>query len=409
MEKNNILNPMEYLQSVPVINVPNMLEITPAEHVGAIYYYLMPNGGNPVEVKVNTERNQWYADESVYGDDAASLGLYMMNAMGHSIAEEQIIGMLANGIASMDQKSTERIDCKSLPIIGPQCIAKPYGKHIGHVFLPGISFPVLKDHCIVVYKLKDRDQEDSKEARKYSDLIRKTDDLLSLPEEDKQAILNLFNVSIAMKNVNGGLQLYRDGCTHPEKASGYCLIGDEAIEKGETCYVFENIVDYLALMEMRHKNGTEKIMPPEHHLIINGSDNIKEAMEYLHKRCDYMKVVTLFPNDEEGRAMLATVKAATHQTAKDGSEPYTSLHCFSMSAKAAGRIDYAALEEDRKQLREKFASEIETYKEKHKTSVGKKNDDDVSKKNQRRTILFSSREGPSVADWAKKKTSGFKL
>lgn len=409
MDNTNFSKNMEYLQGVPVINVPNMLEITPAEHVGAIYYYLMPNGNKPTEIKVNTERNQWYADESAYGDDAASLGLYMMKAMGHRIADEQIIAMLANGIDSLDQKSTERIDCKSLPIIGPQCIAKPYGKHIGHVFVPGLSFPVLKDHCMVAYKLKNIDMEDSKEAQKYSDLIRKTDELLSLPEKDRQAILNLFNVSIAMKNVNGGMQLYRDGSTHPEKASGYCLIGDEAIEKGETCYVFENIVDYLALMEMRHKNGTEKIMPPEHHLVINGSDNIKEAMEYLHKRCDYMKVVTLFPNDEEGRAMLASVKAATHQTAKDGSEPYTSLHCFSMSAKAAGRIDYAALEADRKQQQEKYATEIEDYKQKHQVRSGKRNDDETSKINRRRTILFSSREGSSLADWAKKKTSGFKL
>lgn len=409
MDNTNISQDMEYLQGVPVISVPNALRVTPEDHVEGLYYYPIERDGKSTTIVVNTDRNQWYANDSAYGDDAASLALYFVRAMGHQLTDDHILSMFASEIAEQKQESTERITCQSLPILAPQCIAKPYGKHIGDVFIPGLSKPVLKEHCMVVYKLKDREMVDSKLARKYSDMIANTDDLTTLQQMDRQMIINLFSVSLAMKNVHGGFQLYRDGSSHPEKAAGYCLIGDDEVEKGETCYVFENIVDYLALMEMRYKNGTSAIMPPDHHLIINGKDNMDEAMDFLHTRCDFMRVVTLFPNDEEGRALFDSVKRATHQTARDGSEPYTSLHYFSMSAKAAGKVDAAAVAAERKQLEGKVAAEIAAYNKEHVATQKRKEDDETSKKNQKRTVTLPSPERHSLADRFKKNSSGFKM
>lgn len=369
---------LELLKKVPVLSVPNALKMIPHEHEGNIYYYNMKWNGEVHSIRVNTARQQWRAGKLYHGDDAASLVSFFCTAYGKSPMEAQFFGNIATLISKNLEKEApkQRIPFKPLPIHGRKWVAKRYDKAIIRPFHQGLCEAMLDKQCYVVYRANCPSGEEDKETIRLFNLIRDTKDLNELSQEDMEAINKNFSTAIALRNVNGGLQLYTGEFTYPEKSEGYCLFGGKEVEQGEKLYVYENIMDYLGLMEQRHANGTEAIMPPAHHLIINGDKNMAEALTYIHDYCDYLNVVCMFPNDKEGRALFEKVNYATRNTAEDASQRlYGNKHFFSLYAKAANIFDYADRDACQRELERLIDQQLEQRKAENKSSQTYKRED----------------------------------
>lgn len=364
---------LDYLRQAPVMSVTNLLRMQPLEHEGNIYYYDFHPFGRLATLCLNTARQQWYVDKQHHGDDASSLVLYIHRAVGHPYNDEELMADTAVGMAKRELKvkeSQQRIPFKSLPLYGRKWVAKPYGNAINTPFMQGLSKVVLMKQCYVVYRTACKADEEDSETLRLLSLIRDTKNLRKLPKESKQAISEHFATAIALRNVNGGLQLHTGEFSYPELREGYCLFGGKEVEKGETLYVYENVMDYLAMLERRHASGTGAIMPPAHHLIINGEDNLKEALAYIHDRCDYLNVVCLFPNDAEGHKLYEQVRQATLGTAEDASgRMYANEHFFSLYAKTANIFDEAHLRTCRDKMQRLINQEVGQHKKNSETDA----------------------------------------
>jgi len=340
------------LNDIPIMAVTNALRMTPCEHEGGIYYYDGEESGVDFKLCVNTTRRQWYADKGNHGDDAISLVSYLGKAgvaatTGGDLMESFAVQIARDIRHALD--TPQRIQFKPMPIRGRKWVAKPYARSINKPFIRGISAAVLEKYCHVVYRANCKAGEEDEETMRLYDLICNTKDLRQLTPGEKEAIRKKFTTAIALRNANGGLQLYTGEFSYPEKNGGYCLFGGDEVKPGEKLYIYENILDYLAMMEQWHKNSTEAIMQPSHHLIINGDENLADALDYIHERCDYLDVVCLFPNDRKGHSLFEKVHHATRDTAQDASQRmYISDRYFSLFAKNAAyfnhkeRTEYAA-------------------------------------------------------------------
>lgn len=395
-----------YLQSVPAISILNAYRLTPRDHVGGIYYY--PLGRKDPELKVNVERNQWYFNDNQHGDGATSLGIFLFRFVGSDASEDEIIPRLAGRVAKFSKQTMQHINCKPAPLVATEVVTKPFGMHIGGGFQPGISEEVLKAHCMVAYRVKDWHLENNPEVVRLRELMKRTDDLTSLSEEDRRSIFDNFTAYLAMKNVNGGLQLYHGGISYPIDKPGYCLTGDKDVKPGETCYVYENIADYLALMEMRHKNGTEKIMSPDHHLIINGEENMEAVLDLLHKRCDIMRVETIFPKDDEGRRLYARIREATNKMAVDGSDSYVRQNYFSLAAKVACLADPSLVEAASRKMEQDIAAAMDKYRKEHRDISQQESRQELSGNNHPLKIVLPSFTGKDSLSEAPDRRSGFR-
>ena len=403
---------LEVLKQVPVMSIPNIIRQVPYEHVGGIYYYHLFANGKPLSLVVNTSRNQWYADKDNHGDDAVSLAIFVGKSYSPKSTEQDLIDDYGKRIYDdlvRESEAGQRIPFKDLPIRSRKWVAKRYDLSFLNPFIKGLSIPVLKKHCYVVYRTRKEIDDDDARAEHYREILRTTKDLNQLPDEDKKAIGELFTTAIALRNVNGGLQVFDGETSFPLQQDGYCLFGGEEVEKGEKLFVYENIMDYLALMEMRHKNGTDAIMPPTHHIILNGDKNLAEALSYIHARCDFLDVVCMFPNDDVGHQLFKKVRHATRDTADDASQRlYVKDYFFSLSSKTAMRYDMPAYHADKKEIQKEIEKQLARTQTQGETQ-GKENAPDLSGKRKDRTILIPSPPKVRANDKTQESRSGFKL
>lgn len=412
MENEKFNECLDLLKKVPVLSIPNAMRMTPYDHEGGIYYYRSMLNGQQLEFCVNTSREQWRADDKHHGDDALSLIDYLGSPWGIEPMNEKIVTSFCTTILKdfkHDYETPQRIPCKELPILGRQWVAKRYDSAFNAPFVKGMSSKVLRRQCYVVYKAKDKPMEETKETMRLVGLIRDTKDLNTLPEEDKKAIREHFTTEIALRNVNDGLQLFNGEYSYPEKEAGYCLFGGKNVEQGEKLYVYENIMDYLAMMEQRHKNGTEYIMPPAHHIIINGEQNLAEALVYIHDHCDFLNVVCMFPNDDKGRELFEKVSHVTRNTAEDASQLYVDNHFYSLYGKTAIIFDEAEYDAYKKSVEKEIDTKGEQYRKEHNLSDKDTNEQKVSRKENERKLTLPSAPKVSFIEKVKNKTRGFKM
>lgn len=103
-------------------------------------------------------------------------------------------------------------------------------------------------------------------------------------------------------------------------------IGDEGIStvgqrrKDQTCMVYENMLDFLTLMESVIRNNVYPIMARRYHIILNGKRGLAEACEYLKSNPDFLEVRCFMPQNEFGQTAFAAINDAVKGTAVDRSE-----------------------------------------------------------------------------------------
>ena len=103
-------------------------------------------------------------------------------------------------------------------------------------------------------------------------------------------------------------------------------IGDDGIStvgqrrKDQTCMVYENMLDFLTLMESVIRNNVYPIMARRYHIILNGKRGLAEACEYLKSNPDFLEVRCFMPQNEFGQTAFAAINDAVKGTAVDRSE-----------------------------------------------------------------------------------------
>ena len=103
-------------------------------------------------------------------------------------------------------------------------------------------------------------------------------------------------------------------------------IGDTRIStvgqrrKDQICMVYENLLNFLTLMESVICNNVYPIMARRYHIILNGKRGLAEACEYLKSNHDFLEVRCFMPQNEFGQTAVAAIHDAVKGTAVDRSE-----------------------------------------------------------------------------------------
>ncbi len=136
---------------------------------------------------------------------------------------------------------------------------------------------------------------------------------LLLPGSNKQVS------QLAFPTDNGYYMLFDGKTFRPLHDKSISTIGDH--RQFQVCNVFENWLDYLAFQERRHQTGQYQLAQ-DYFLIINGKENLKQAMDFLRTNPDFTEVRSFMPHTEEGRFLTREISQATQGTAIDCSRYY---------------------------------------------------------------------------------------
>ncbi len=92
--------------------------------------------------------------------------------------------------------------------------------------------------------------------------------------------------------------------------------------KDQICMVYENPLDFMALMESVERNGVYPVIARRYHIILNGRKGIREACEYLKANPDFLEVRCFMPATEVGTRLLSVINDAVKGTAINRSDLY---------------------------------------------------------------------------------------
>lgn len=198
---------------------------------------------------------------------------------------------------------------------------------------------------------------------------------------------------LAFQCDNNEYYVFKDGCFRPVSEGGIRTQGTR--QKDQNCYVYENPMDFLAMMELRRQNRSYNLFKRDYHVIVNGDKNIEQARQFFKENPDFYEVRSVLPNDEEGRIMFNKLNEACKGTMVNCS------NSFEGHASIVGMIRMQVppyiKEMLLKQKKEKFRQEIglpknaDSYK---KERVN--NEPDVSKQpkwGKPQTIVIENKKG----------------
>lgn len=125
---------------------------------------------------------------------------------------------------------------------------------------------------------------------------------------------------------NGSGYLYNGTVFRPIDDPGITTIGE--ICRDQNCYVYHNPLDYLAMMELRHRRRVEFLLRRDYHLVINGERNIEQACQFLKDNPDFAEVRTILPAGDDSKPIFGKLCMATSNVIVNYSDifnGYTSL------------------------------------------------------------------------------------
>lgn len=101
---------------------------------------------------------------------------------------------------------------------------------------------------------------------------------------------------------------------------GMTVFGER--RKDQVCMVYENPLDFMALMESVERNGVYPVMARRYHIILNGRKGIREACEYLKANPNLLEVRCFMPATEAGARLFTAINDAVKGTAINRSDLY---------------------------------------------------------------------------------------
>lgn len=342
--------------------------ITATDHFKAGYLFVLLDRttGRRYSVVCNTDRDQWIIKSiDAHGDDAASLAVWYCKNILHYTEDEEIAPELAClhiwGRQAIAKYPVEP-EFNNQPVIGRSVVCMPFSTSDVLPTIPGLSFPTLVNYGYVAFLPLDGNTEaNDKSTRDAMELVRQYKSASEMSEHETLWIADVLRTDLAMPTTGGGCYIWNGTKFQLYGKKGITLCGSDDEEYGNTCYVYDNPFDFLALMEERRKNGADILMSEGQHLIINGDGNLKEALDYLHKRCDYSDVVCMLPNTDHGRELYRKVRAATRDTAVDRSNlfaPHASLYDKVIGRKPVMKQGYSTAAELKKELEREAVEKV---------------------------------------------------
>lgn len=148
------------------------------------------------------------------------------------------------------------------------------------------------------------------------------------------------SIFLAFSCVNG-FYCFNGVCFRPLEEPGITTFGK--FLSNQNCYVYENAMDFLALMELRGRNRVESLFANEFHLILNGSQCLKEAADFIRLNPDFRQVKTFFPNNDEGAVMTEKIFDVTKGTSKNCSSIFNGFESLGDQLKQPVPLQYATV------------------------------------------------------------------
>lgn len=286
MNTLNQIKPMEFDSIVPVDDLCIAAGLICTSQRRALRHYLLSDGR---ELTVNTVRNEWALKNPDEFGTASSLA--------------DKLGLVENNDFSKAMQSVENIyaEREKIPFAFPSAL---------------ISRPVW---------------DFTETCHPKNAGIGRLATRLGLSMDT----VKLFSLEGSLPKVKGGSERVIAFHTSQEgdnfiafNGSSYRHIGEPGISvfgvrrKDQTCMVYENPMDFLALMEQCERNGVRAIMDRRYHIILNGTRGIREACDYLKANPDFLEVRCFMPSTESGAQFFAAINDAVKGTAIDRSDLY---------------------------------------------------------------------------------------
>lgn len=283
MQANRI--PASEMNKVPISDFLSAMEVNFSEQVMSLRHYNidLDNPTRTIEITVNTARNEWIDrnDRSKHGQLTSLLDHIQINGEDFDGNYYEHMKFMLDAYREMDTvPSSYPTATVRLGSIGTTVTDKIDDSVYAMMALRGISRHTVDKHCKQIM---------------VSD--RKTRTVQPM---------------LAFQSDNDNWYAFTGSSWRPVTDGGISTAGE--FKKNQYLYVYDNPLDYLAMMEKWHRNRVENAFGSAYHLILNGRQNIGDARQFIKDNPDFLSVKTFFPDTTDGRQMFAEIDDASKGT-----------------------------------------------------------------------------------------------
>ena len=257
-------------KKIKIADYLHSLGYSPVKQQGINLWYKSPlREETEASFKVNTERNQWYDFALGKGGNIIALAqeLYCSDHVPYLLQriEEQTPCIRSMSFSFGKQSSSEPSfqQLEIVPLSSPALLS--------YLQERGINAELAKREC--------REAHFTNNGKRY--------------------------FAIAFPNISGGYEIrnrYFKGCIAPKEISHIRQSG----KARETCYVFEEFMDYLSFLTLRLENCPNfSELDRQDYMVLNSVSNVSKA---LYPLGNYERIHCFFDNDHAGLEALRQIR-----------------------------------------------------------------------------------------------------
>ena len=257
-------------KKIKIADYLHSLGYSPVKQQGINLWYKSPlREETEASFKVNTERNQWYDFALGKGGNIIALAqeLYCSDHVPYLLQriEEQTPCIRSMSFSFGKQSSSEPSfqQLEIVPLSSPALLS--------YLQERGINAELAKREC--------REAHFTNNGKRY--------------------------FAIAFPNISGGYEIrnrYFKGCIAPKEISHIRQSG----KARETCYVFEEFMDYLSFLTLRLENCPNfSELDRQDYMVLNSVSNVSKA---LYPLGNYERIHCFFDNDHAGMEALQQIR-----------------------------------------------------------------------------------------------------
>ena len=274
-------------KKIKIADYLHSLGYSPVKQQGINLWYKSPlREETEASFKVNTERNQWYDFALGKGGNIIALAqeLYCSDHVPYLLQriEEQTPCIRSMSFSFGKQSSSEPSfqQLEIVPLSSPALLS--------YLQERGINAELAKREC--------REAHFTNNGKRY--------------------------FAIAFPNISGGYEIrnrYFKGCIAPKEISHIRQSG----KARETCYVFEEFMDYLSFLTLRLENCPNfSELDRQDYMVLNSVSNVSKA---LYPLGNYERIHCFFDNDHAGMEALQQIRKeyGRDQYIRDASQTYS--------------------------------------------------------------------------------------
>lgn len=304
---------IEVNESVKIAEFLLGMQIPFQQQIGRNRYCNIANvaNGKDTTIAVNLDRNHWYSEELEMGGKVTELVEDVMNQGKIDFAMLKFIEEQASKARKLEVRSTfdfqetkVTVKVKVKPLQDPMLLS--------HLCAFGISADISTKYLM---QGTFRGIKDGKEHH-----------------------------TVVFGNDKGGYYLFNGGDFRTYGTDGITIIGEPC--KGQRLCVYDNVMDFLAMMQKRSTLGTDVLLSNDRHLVINGSRNLEDALNHIKEKSDYENICCIFPTNDYGKKLFAKISNISAGAAIDSSRLYAGY--LTLADTLVGRLRDDSWSQDKK-------------------------------------------------------------